>query len=275
MIIFFLFLSVNFFLCKFSDSLTWPTTFVMNLYLKKESNMSPHKILLIDDCKESQIVVCNSLKKKFQIYVASNFDEAMTELKKGSFSLIILDVELPEMDGFKICAQIKLMEQHRRTSLIFLSGRQHTSDKVMGLSLGADDFIVKPFDHVEFVARVEVRIRNVEEHSIIQNNFCVGNFRIVPSQNKVFLIKDTIETPIFFTSMEFKLLCYLLQHESQILSRQKLLDEVWGQLANVTDRTIDTHIYSIRKKLGEFADHIQSVPRIGYRYSQKEKLEAA
>lgn len=231
--------------------------------------MNTHRILLVEDSADVQVVVGAALKRKFNLTIASTVAEALKELAQNTYSLVILDVELPDGDGFKICAQIKLEERHRDTSVIFLSGKGQTSDKVMGLTLGADDYIVKPLDILEFQARVEARIRSLDQTRENKETFRVGPFRIHSLQQKIYVTTNNSEEVLDLKTMEFKLLSHLLRHEDQIFSREQLLDSVWGQLSNVTDRTVDTHIYTIRQKLKEHATCIQSVPRAGYRFTSK------
>ena len=232
--------------------------------------MSAHRILLVEDSPEVQIVVCAALKRKFLVQTVATFKDAMQKLENDAFSLIILDVELPDGDGFAICAQLKMHERHRNTPVIFLSGKAQITDKVMGLSLGADDYIVKPVEPLEFQARVEARIRNIELAREARENVCIGDFRVIPTQQKIFISSGAEERALELTTMEFKLLFLLLRSENQIFSREQILNEVWGPLANVTDRTVDTHIYTIRKKIGATATCIQAISRAGYRYAQSE-----
>lgn len=231
--------------------------------------MNTHRILLVEDSADVQVIVAAALKRKFNLKIVSTVAEALQELAAQTYSLLILDVELPDGDGFKICAQIKLEERHRNTSVIFLSGRDQTTDKVMGLTLGADDYIVKPIDPLEFQARVEARLRGVDHSRENTDSLRVGPFRVQALQQKIFLVTDTGETDLELKTMEFKLFSYLLRHEDQVLSREQLLNAVWGQAVNVTDRTVDTHIYTIRQKLKTYSGCIQSVPRAGYRFKSK------
>ncbi len=237
---------------------------------------SDHRILLVEDSPEIQLIVQSVLKRKFNVKTVSTSAQAIQELKSQNYSLIILDVSLPDGDGFKLCSYIKHQERHRQTSVIFLSGKDQVGDKVMGLTLGADDYIVKPFEPMEFQARVEARIRNLEEAQRTQEFLCVGAFKIVPSQQRVFSIVDEKEIAIELTTTEYKLLYFLLRHEDHVLSREQILNEVWSNSVSVTDRTVDTHIYTIRQKLNpSLADCIQAIPKVGYRFSQIKKSKTA
>ena len=234
-----------------------------------------HQILLVEDSKQVQLTVKSVLKNKYILKIADTTSAGLQELEQNSFSLIILDVHLPDGDGFKLCAQLKLQEKHRSTPVIFLSGKDQINDKVLGLSVGADDYIVKPFDLLEFQARVEARIRSVESARSSQDDVYVGSFHVNPGQQRIFIVEDSEERPIELTTLEFKLFYYLLRNEDIVLSREQILNEVWGHLPNVTDRTVDTHVYTLRQKLGTYASCIKSVQRVGYRYSQAKPTQAA
>lgn len=237
---------------------------------------SDHRILLVEDSPEIQLIVQSLLRRKFNVKTVSTSAQAFQELESQNYSLIILDVGLPDGDGFKICSHIKHQDRHRQTSVIFLSGKNQVGDKVMGLSLGADDYIVKPFEPIEFQARVEARIRSLEETKQAQEFLFVGDFKIVPSQQRIFSVANEKETAIELTTTEFKLLYFLIRHEDQILSRERILNEVWSNSVSVSDRTVDTHIYTIRQKLNPIlANCIQAIPKAGYRFSQVRKSKTA
>ncbi len=237
---------------------------------------SDHRILLVEDSPEMQLIVQSVLRRKFNVVTVSTSAQAVQELESQNFSLIILDVGLPDGDGFKLCSYIKHQERHRQTSVIFLTGNDQVGDKVMGLSLGADDYIVKPFEPMEFEARVEARIRSLEGTKRAQEFLFVGDFKIAPSQHRIFSVVDEKEAAIKLTTTEFKLLYFLIRHEDQVLSREQILNEVWSNSVSVTDRTVDTHIYTIRQKLNpSLADCIQAIPKVGYCFSQVKKSKTA
>ena len=226
------------------------------------------KILLVEDSPEVQIVVRHALGRKYSLTTALTSAEATHVLDQDSFSLILLDIELPDEDGFKLCAKLKLDEKHKNTPIIFLTGRHHISDKIMGFSLGAEDYIVKPFDPLEFTARIDSKMRRAQDQQQFNETYIVEPFKINLPTQKAFLITDSGDQDLNLTQIEFKLLTLLTRKEDQVFSREQILNTLWGHNVSVSDRTIDTHIYTLRKKMGFASQFIQSVPRMGYRFSQ-------
>lgn len=231
-----------------------------------------HQILLVEDSLEVQAIVKSTLGKKFQVTCVTTAEEAVDRLRVQQFSLVILDVGLPGEDGFKLCANIRFEEKYKHISIVFLTGKSQTRDKVLAFSLGADDYVVKPIVPAEFQARIEAKIRRLDEHLEAQNIYWKGPFRVALAEQRIF-VDDTRDLGL--SSIEFKLFYYFLRHEEHVLSREMILNEVWGPATHVTDRVVDTYVYSLRKKLGHYASVIQSVPRIGYKLSLSETAKVA
>jgi DNA-binding response OmpR family regulator len=177
--------------------------------------------------------------------------------------LILLDISLGEMDGFEVCHLIKGQKETAHTPVIFLSSRNDSHSKVMGFDLGADDFIEKPFEPNELKARIKVRIR--QNHAQRENLpvYEIQGMRIDFLGHRVFIE----EKEVAFSALEFKLLSYFVRNPDRVLSRERILNNVWGVDTFVTDRVVDSHIRSIRKKLGGFKDHIESIYGEGYRFN--------
>ena len=226
------------------------------------------KILLIEDCPIIQGVVRATLTSKYALSTVGSVNAARAELQNSIPQLIILDIGLPDGDGLKLAAEIRQSPNLSRVPLIFLTGKSDPADKVLGFTVGADDYIVKPLEPMEFSARVDNQIRRVRALSQSEEGYDKGIFHISTSQQKIFIRTEQENRDLRLTTNEFKLLNHFIRHESHVLSRDHILNTVWGSETFVTDRTVDSHIYSIRKKLGDYAHCIQSIPRAGYRFSQ-------
>lgn len=233
------------------------------------------RLLIVEDSAEVQLILSSTLQKKYDITAVTTGSAALAALKEKHYSLIILDIELPDEDGFKLCARMRLDESTKMTPIFFLSGRTQISDKVTAFRLGADDYMVKPFDPVELLARVEAKMAKVREQEDLNQNYTKGIFRVLPSLQKVQVLGDPqshsgVAQDLSLTSIEFRLFTHFLRHEEHVLSREQILNFVWGQENHVTDRTVDTHVYTLRQKLGNLAKCIKSVPKTGYKFTQSE-----
>lgn len=223
-------------------------------------------ILLVEDIEEVQILVQSILGSDFNITVASDVDSALQAAETINFDLFLIDVVLPTENGFHLCARLRSNAKTKMTPVIFLTSKSSIQDKIMGFSLGGDDYIVKPFDPMELKIRVQSKLKNTNVY-LETENLRKGSIKLnIPSQ-KAFLLKQNEEIELGLSPNEFKLLSYFLKHEGQVLTRSRLLDEIWGKKLNVTDRTVDTHIYQLRKKLQDQSQSIESVFGEGYRFS--------
>jgi DNA-binding response OmpR family regulator len=229
------------------------------------------RILLVEDEADQQLYAKKILGTQFQVICASSAAEAYQALRQQSFDLILLDIGLPEVDGFKFLSQLRAEDETKTIPVIFLSGKTDPSDKVMGFSLGADDYIVKPFEPREFRARVEARLKRHQENAEEDNHVIKGVLRFVLSKQRAHLIADKSETELGLTPNEFKILYLLASREGQVFSRAQLLDHAWGRGVHVLDRTVDRHISSLREKLGDYSHYIESVHGEGYRFSLEKK----
>lgn len=182
--------------------------------------------------------------------------EALERAEQADF--IVLDVGLPDLDGFEVCRQIR---QHRETPLLFLTSRSEEVDRVMGLEIGGDDYLVKPFSNRELVARVRAILRRLQTKAQSSNaQLQLGALVIFPDERMAVLN----ETPLNLTRTEFDILEYLASQPNRVFSREQILDAVWSDGGCVTDRAVDAHVKSLRKKLG-VADCLETVRGVGYR----------
>jgi DNA-binding response OmpR family regulator len=182
--------------------------------------------------------------------------EAYNLLKEEAFDLILMDIMLPGMDGFELMEKIRELN----TPVIFLTAKNGLADKVTGLKSGAEDYIVKPFETVELLARIEVVLRRYSK-----NNDCIEfkNLKIYEDERIVKKADEIIE----LTLKEFELILMLVKNKNIALSREYLLEKVWGYEYMGETRTIDTHIQKLRKKL-EITEYIKTVYKIGYRLEE-------
>lgn len=226
---------------------------------------SEGNVLLVDDSKAMQMTVSSAISSLCQLTCASNIEEAQAQLNRQDFSLVLLDVSLPDGNGFEFCKQLRNNPKFKELPIIFLTGETEIEQRVLGFELGADDYVTKPIEPQEFIARVISKLRKSKAG---QTNFRKGDFKIDLNIQKAFLIgNDSSETPLALTPIEFKLLVHFLQNEGKIFSREILLQTVWGDTVHVLGHTVDTHISSLRKKIGTFGSCLKAVMKRGYCFS--------
>ena len=177
--------------------------------------------------------------------------------------MIILDLMLPGMDGLEVCRALKQKEALSAIPIIMLTAKSQETDKIVGLELGADDYITKPFSPRELIARIKAVLRRTKG-TISLNKIEAGKIIIDTSRHRITVAGKSIA----LTPTEFKLLEFMAQRPGVVLSRDKILDAVFGYDSEIYDRTIDTHMKSLRKKLGKDRDHIETVRGIGYRFKE-------
>ncbi len=225
-------------------------------------------VLLIEDSPEFQFLVRKSLGEGYQLTCVALASEALMEVRKTAFDLILLDVGLPDGDGFQLCGKLRNESKALDIPILFLTGRSSVPDKVQGFALGADDYIVKPFDPLELRARVDARFRRPRSGAKdIEEKILKGDLKLDVPYQRAFLVEgQSPEKDLHLTPIEFKLLFYFMRNEGAIVSRQQLLAAVWGESVHVIDRIIDRHVCSLRQKMAEKSEYIETVPRSGYRF---------
>jgi two-component system alkaline phosphatase synthesis response regulator PhoP len=224
-------------------------------------------VLLVED-EEGLIITLTDRLRSEGFEVTSAKDGATGfELASGkSFDLIILDVMLPKKNGYDVCRDLR--QKGINTPILMLTAKGETIDKVLGLKLGADDYLTKPFEVIELLARVEALLRRspVSTNGRSHDAFRFGDVTVDFKRAQV--LKS--EHPVELSAMEFKLLQYLIENRGAVHSRDALLDSVWGYDAMPTTRTVDVHIAWLRQKLEENPRHpnfIQTVHGIGYKFA--------
>ena len=225
------------------------------------------KILLVEDCAEVQVLVRGVLGRQYSLTIVGTVGEALKAIDQVEFDLIVADIGLPDGDGFHLCSRIRGNELTSDVPLIFLTTRGSLADKITGFSLGADDYIVKPFEPLELRARIESKLKKSgkEGGEVLSK----GNLKVNVPFQKAFVVEGERDVDLDLSPNEFRLIYYFLHHEGHVLSRSQLLEKVWGGNANVSERTVDSHVYTLRKKLKNHAHFLESVFGEGYRFSTR------
>lgn len=227
-------------------------------------------VLVVDDEKDIVDLICYNLKKEgYQTIEASNGAEALQQAKKYKPALILLDIMMPEMDGYDVCRAIRGDKEVETIPIIFLTAKSSEIDEVLGLELGADDYIQKPISPRLLTARIKTHIRRNAPQTITETVKAPEILRVegleINRQNYSVRVNG-LET--FFPKKEFELLAYLASNRGKVFDRDTLLRRIWGESVYVVDRTVDVHISKIRDKLAEYGPYIETVKGVGYRFKE-------
>jgi len=219
-------------------------------------------IFVVDDEPDILKLVSLHLRKaNFEAIGLTNAKELFDLLENRVPSLIILDLMLPDADGFDVCKQLKRDDRFSTIPIIMLTAKGEETDKIVGLELGADDYVTKPFSPKELVARVKAVLRRFnqsQETKIIK----IGDKLVIdPQKYQVYVEGKEIK----LTSTEFRLLYFLCRRKGWVFTREQILDYLWGNEKMVLDRTVDVHVRNLRKKLGSAGNIIKNVRGIGYK----------
>ncbi len=231
--------------------------------------MAQSRILVVEDDKHiSKLIKYNLEKAGFRCSVTITGEDALALLETENFDLVLLDIMLPKMDGLEVCRIIKQRESLSGMPVVILTAKGEEVDRIVGFELGADDYVVKPFSPRELILRIKAILKRGRKPGKEETKQIIdaGILRIDTSRHKVFVNKKECE----LTPMEFKLLLTLMQRQGRVQSREKLLDDVWQIEADVTTRTIDTHVKRLRQKLDRAGRMIETVRGIGYRFAEEE-----
>ena len=227
--------------------------------------MEKAKVLVVDDDEDLLKMLKRRLEAEgFEYMSAKDGKDMLGLIKVKRPDVIILDIMLPEMDGLEICKAIKNDTKTARIPIIILTAKAQEVDKIVGLELGADDYVTKPFSPRELIARIKAVLRRAKEKDKLPEVLKIGDMSIDFAKIMV-LIKDK---PIELTSKEFELLKVLIKAKGRVLSRDYLLDTIWGfdQALEIQTRTVDVHITTLRKKLKSESKRIITVKNYGYRF---------
>ena len=216
------------------------------------------KILIVEDEEAIADLEKDYLELSgFKVEVANDGKSGLTKALKENYDLFILDLMLPGVDGFDICRQVR---EEKNTPIIMVSAKKDDIDKIRGLGLGADDYMTKPFSPKILLAKANALLRRSSPASA--GAITAGKIMLHPNAHKVYLDGQEIT----LTHKEYELLAFLMANPGQIFNREQLLNRVWGYDFEVTTRTVDTHIKTLRQKLGDEGRHIVTLIRSGYKF---------
>jgi DNA-binding response OmpR family regulator len=225
--------------------------------------MEKYRILIIEDNPETRRFLEAMLGKEFEVITAENGVIGIDFARNKSPDLILLDIMLPILSGYDACSLLKKDEKTKHIPIIFLSAKNSVTDITHGLSTGADDYIAKPFDYKELVARVRARLRKGAEATA--QPIQVGDLRIDPANREVVFNGKVSH----LTLTEFDILRCLASKAGTVVSREDILKDVWkDSSAKTNDRTIDVHIRALRRKIPPLTKHIISIYGVGYKYEK-------
>ena len=205
-------------------------------------------------------------REGFNAFSVGSLDEAGKKLESKKFDLILLDLMLPDGSGLDLCKKIKSNSETEATPIIILTAKDDEVDKVVGFELGADDYVTKPFSVRELILRVKAILKrsDTKTKEVVEVERQFGDLKIDVDSHEVHVDSQLIE----LTALEFRLLKELVDKRGRVQSRDQLLSEVWGYNAEVTTRTVDTHIKRLREKLGSMGKYVQTIRGVGYKFSR-------
>jgi len=225
--------------------------------------MDKKNILVVDDEEDLRLLLRSNLEKeKFKVLEASDGIQALDKIQKFDIDCIVLDIMMPGKDGYEVCREIR--KNGHTMPIIFLTAKDDEFDEVLGLEMGGDDYVKKPFSVKALISRIKSNLRRLEYNSTNSNK------KIITTENITINLNDyTVEiddNEVFFPRKEFELLAYLAAHPNEVFSREHLLNTIWGEDTYVVDRTVDVHVGRIRKKLNNYKKRIKTVVGVGYKF---------
>jgi DNA-binding response OmpR family regulator len=225
---------------------------------------SRRRVLLIEDDGDIAEAISYQLEKTgVRVRVARTGEEGLEAVRKG-VDLVLLDLNLPGMDGLEVCRMIRRQQTTAHLPIIIVSARAEEVDRVLGLEMGADDYVVKPFSLKELAARVRVALRRAAGGGEAPQGYRDENWEI---EFDSYVVRYRGEE-IRLTHKEFELFRYMVERPGRVLTRERLLDRIWGSESEVDLRSIDAHMRRLRLKLGPARHHVETVVGIGYRFTK-------
>ncbi|QTM99056.1 response regulator [Sediminibacillus dalangtanensis] len=233
--------------------------------------MEKPTLLIVDDEMQMRMLLKVHLNNTFHLFEADNGEDALQLLKNQKIDLVLLDIMMPQLDGLEVCKRIRAKDQN--IPIILLTALNETKDKVEGLNLGADDYIVKPFEPEELEARIKAQLRRTFDHREPSNDLTkrMQELTIYPKAREAY-VKETL---LKLTPKEFDLLYLLTSNPKWVYTREQLLDLVWGIDEIIDIRTVDSHVRNLRDKLkvaGLTYQPIKTIWGVGYKFTNGESI---
>ncbi len=225
--------------------------------------MANEKILVVEDDKDlNKLIKYNLEKENYRVFSAANGEVGLALFKKERPDLVILDVMLPKLNGFEFC---RIVRSESKTPIMMLTAKVDEVDRILGLELGADDYVTKPFSVREVLARIKGILRRVNDKGPTESFVRAGELEI-DLDRYVVSVKGK---PVKLSSKEFEFLKCLVLVQGKVLTRDQLLEKVWGYEdgMNIDTRTVDQHIARLREKLTSEADRVITIKNVGYRFN--------
>ncbi|PWT94027.1 MAG: DNA-binding response regulator [Acidobacteria bacterium] len=222
-------------------------------------------ILVVEDEKDIIEILRYSLEKEgYRVHVAQDGHAALEIAEKVVPNLILLDLMLPGLDGIEVCKRLKKEERLREIPVIMVTAKAEEADKVRGLEIGADDYVTKPFSSKELVARVKAHLRR-HEGGVPEKSFYYGSLSVDTVKHEIRVESNEIE----LTAKEFELLLYLLENKGRVLTRDMILNHVWGYDYFGSTRTVDVHITRLRQKIPLLSKAVSTIKSFGYKLKEQ------
>jgi len=229
--------------------------------------MTKQTILVVDDEKDIVDLLKYNLEKENYNVITAFDGKTAIEKANSKPDLILLDIMMPGYDGFEVCKYIRKNSNLSSIPIIFLTAKSSETDEVLGLELGADDYIEKPISIRKIIARIKnaLRKKNINSEEAYEPPLVFKDL-IIDKSSYTIKLKNK---EIFLPKKEFEILAFLLKNKGRVHSRENLLNTIWGQNVYVIDRTIDVHIRKIREKLEDYGDYIETIKGVGYRFKDE------
>ena len=223
-----------------------------------------HVLIVEDESNIAQAIQYNLEKEGYRVSRAGDGAQGLKLAQAQLPSLVILDLMLPQMDGLEICRLLKREEKTKNIPILMVTAKSQETDKVVGLELGADDYLTKPFSMRELIARVKVILRRSSGPQPIQELLICGTLKLDLARRKV----TVKEKEVILTAKEFDLLRVLMEAKGRVLDREKLLERIWGldRSIEIETRTVDVHVGQLRKKIGSETKRLVTLKGVGYRW---------
>ncbi len=229
--------------------------------------MTKQKVLVIEDENDiRELITLHLTRESYAVEECTTGSEGLEKALAGDYELLVVDWMLPGLSGMEIIKEVRKKKNHDELSILMVTAKSANSDIIMGLECGADDYLVKPFELSVLMARVRALLRRKEKKSASSSSeIKIGNLTLNPDAHEA----SCGNQKILFTPYEFKLLLSLVKNRGRVLTRDQLIQEVQGDGVAVVERAIDTHVFGLRKKMGECAEIIETVRGVGYRVTAK------